>query len=337
VLTSYTVIVMLDGQRRLVLVVALAVLAGRPTPVHPLETNSSPSTASPLDEPAPPQPTGSPPEALAAAMSADMLSIPELVPVVVAEPPPPERRAVPPRRPRKRGTVFAHGGGPDATFDQFAALCDDAGPLVLIPTASEESDREAQRERMRQPWLHRGLREVVVLHARDRGEALIDDFAAPLRTASCAWLVGGRQGRLEDRYVGTPVEQELHALLRRGGAVGGSSAGSAIMSRVMIHHGNPEPVEGTGFGILPGIIVDQHFLARQREPRLWHMLERHPELVGFGIDEATALVVQGDRWRVVGDSVVRRCTLELGCADLPAGASGRFPDAEGIPSEEPPK
>ena len=93
----------------------------------------------------------------------------------------------------------------------------------------------------------------------------------------------------------------------------------------MIHHGYPEPVEGTGFGILPGIIVDQHFLARQREPRLVSMLERHPELVGFGIDEATALVVQGDRWRVVGDSVVRRCTLDKGCADLPAGASGRFP------------
>lgn len=256
-------------------------------------------------------------------MPPDMRSVPELVPAAQTAPPPAKR--VPPRRPRKRGTVFVHGGGPDATLDQFAALCDAAGSLVLIPTAAVDSDREDDRDRMRQPWLRRGLRDVVVLHARDRGEALTDGFAAPLRTASCAWLVGGRQGRLEDRYVGTPVEQELHALVRRGGALGGSSAGSAILSRVMIHHGNPDPVEGTGFGILPGIIVDQHFLARHREPRLVHMLERHPELVGFGIDEATALVVQGDRWRVVGDSVVRRCTLASGCADLPAGASGRFP------------
>ena len=347
-------IVMLDGQRRGLLVVALALLAGRPTPAHPVETASDPRSevGSPTDGAPSPRPSGSTSEA---AMPPDMLSIPESVPALEAEPPP-VKRSIPPRRPRKRGTVFAHGGGPDATFDQFAALCDGGGPMVLIPTASEESDREPLRERMRQPWLRRGLRQVVVLHARDREEALGDGFAAPLRTASCAWLVGGRQGRLEDRYVGTPVEQELHALLRRGGSVGGSSAGSAIMSRVMIHHGNPEPVEGTGFGILPGIIVDQHFLVRHREPRLWHMLERHPELVGFGIDEATALVVQGDRWRVVGDSVVRRCTLELGCADLPAGASGRFPgpradrgasaaldwsrqgpDAERIPDEGPPQ
>jgi cyanophycinase len=257
-------------------------------------------------------------------MPADMLTIPEAAP---APKPQPVLRTVAPRRPRKtpKGTIFAHGGGPDTALDQFAALCDDKGPLVLIPTASEESDQEIHRERLRQPWLRRGLREVVILHARDREEAQAEGFVEPLRKASCAWLVGGQQGRLEDRYVGTPVEQELHALLRRGGVVGGSSAGSAILSRVMIHHGNPDPVEGTGFGILPGIIVDQHFLARQREPRLVTMLERHPDLVGFGIDEATALVVQGDRWRVVGDSVVRRCTLSAGCADLPAGASGRFP------------
>lgn len=280
------------------------------------------------------------PEALAVAsaapMAAHMLTVPQLVPLPQAAPAP-EPRAAPPRRPRKpKGIVFAHGGGPDVPLDEFAALCRERGPLVLIPTANESADRAHTREQLREPWLRRGLRDVVVLHARDRDEALVDGFVAPLRSASCAWLSGGRQGRLEDRYVGTPVEQELHAMLRRGGVVGGSSAGSAILSRVMIHHGNPDPVEGTGFGILPGIIVDQHFLARQREPRLVAMLERHPELVGFGIDEATALVVQGDRFRVVGDSVVRRCTPQGGCADLPAGASGRL-FARASPPADPPQ
>jgi len=257
-------------------------------------------------------------------MPPDMLTVPEVERTLRVDAPAVRPRAAP-RRPRKpKGIVFAHGGGPDVPLEHFAALCRDKGPLVLIPTASEASDHAATRERMRLPWLRRGLRDVVVLHARDREEALAEGFAEPLRTAACAWLVGGRQGRLEARYVGTPVEQELHALLRRGGVVGGSSAGSAILSRVMIHHGNPEPVEGTGFGILPGVIVDQHFVARQREPRLVAMLERHPELVGFGIDEATALVVQGDRFEVVGDSVVRRCTLHDGCSDLPPGTSGRL-------------
>jgi cyanophycinase len=296
------------------LVIVLAVVDWRPTPADPAQTRESPVVAA-ID-----RWCGEPP------MPPDMTTVPEVEPSAVIEPPP-VLRTVAPRKPRKRGTVFAHGGGPipDATLAQFTALCGDDGPLILIPTASDAAERDGYREELRQPWLRRGLREVVVLHAHDREEAYAEGFAEPLRKASCAWLGGGQQGRLEDRYVGTPVEQELHALVRRGGAVGGSSAGSAILSRVMIHHGNPEPVEGTGFGILPGIIVDQHFLARHREPRLVTMLERHPDLIGFGIDEATALVVQGDRWRVVGDSVVRRCTLASGCADLPAGASGRFP------------
>jgi cyanophycinase len=308
---GYTEIDMLDGQRRTMLVVALAVLGWRVTPARteepPIAMEQAPSMA------------GS-----TSSMPPDMLTVPEAERMLWVEAPP-ARPKVAPRRPRKpKGIVFAHGGGPDVPLDHFAELCREKGPLVLIPTASEAAERDRAREAMRTPWLRRGLRDVMVLHARDREEALADGFVDPLRTAACAWLGGGRQGRLEERYVGTPVERELHALLRRGGVVGGSSAGSAILSRVMIHHGNPDPVEGTGFGILPGIIVDQHFLARQREPRLVTMLERHPDLVGFGIDEATALVVQGDRFRVVGDSVVRRCTAHDGCVDLPAGASGRL-------------
>jgi cyanophycinase len=310
---GYTEIDMLDGRRRTMLVVALAVFGWRATPAR----------------------TQQPPVAVAAslassdagsttAMPPTMLTVPEVERTLRVDAPP-VRPKVAPSRPRKpKGIVFAHGGGSDAPLDHFAELCREKGPLVVIPTASDAAERARTRQAMRTPWLRRGLPEVVVLHARDREEALGEGFVEPLRTASCAWLVGGRQGRLEERYVGTPVEQELHALLRRGGVVGGSSAGSAILSRVMIHHGNPDPVEGTGFGILPGIIVDQHFLARQREPRLMAMVERYPELVGLGIDEATALVVQGDRFRVVGDSVVRRCTAHEGCADLPAGASGRL-------------
>lgn len=258
-------------------------------------------------------------------------SPPELLTVPEAEPPPlgpiqPELRTVAPQPEPKvvKGTILAHGGGPirKTTFEQFAELCGD-GPMVLIPTAAYAADHRSYRRRVRKSWLRQGISEVVILHARVREEAS-DGFAEPLRRASCAWLSGGAQGRLEDRYVGTPVERELHALLQRGGTVGGDSAGSSIMSRVMIHHGNPDPVEGTGLGILPDVIVDQHFLVRGREPRLLTMVERHPDLVGMGIDESTALVIQGDHWKVIGDSVVRRCTADDGCANLPAGTEGRF-------------
>ncbi|MCX4240498.1 cyanophycinase [Paraliomyxa miuraensis] len=260
-----------------------------------------------------------------------MLTVPEAEPPAAPAPQLELRTVAPQPKPKPpKGTVLAHGGGPmrKSTFDQFAELCGD-GTMVLIPTAAYAAEHRSYRKRVRKSWLEQGIHEVVVLHARDRGEA-DDHLAEPLRRASCAWLSGGVQGRLEDRYVGTPVERELHALLQRGGTVGGDSAGSSIMSRVMIHHGNPDPVEGTGLGILPEVIVDQHFLVREREPRLVTMVERHPDLVGVGIDESTALLIQGDRFRVIGDSVVRRCTAEDGCADLPPGTEGRL-------SEPPPE
>jgi len=80
-----------------------------------------------------------------------------------------------------------------------------------------------------------------------------------------------------------------------------------------------------GFGVLPEVIIDQHFLAQDREPRLLTMLARHPDRVGYGVDEDTALIVHGDTYEVIGNSVVRRCEHPKGCASLPAGSSGSFP------------
>lgn len=224
------------------------------------------------------------------------------------------------------GTVVAHGGGPmgRTTMGRFATLCEH-GKLVLIPGANPKAGRRRYRRRVARYWQRQDFSAVAVLHTDRREDADRDAFIAPLREADCVWLGGGDQGRLIRRYVGTRVEDELHALLRRGGTVGGYSAGTAIMTEVMIRRGNPVPVEDHGFGLLPGIIFDQHFVARNREPRLRAMLERHPSLVGFGIDEGTALVVSGDAYRVIGESVVRRCTHRAGCRDLVPGDTGHFP------------
>ncbi|MCA9690541.1 MAG: cyanophycinase [Myxococcales bacterium] len=224
------------------------------------------------------------------------------------------------------GTIVAHGGGPltGATMERFAELCG-RGSLVLIPTANEEARRPRYRRRIARRWSRFGFADVAVLHARRRADANRRVAVRTLRDADCVWFGGGVQQHLIDRYVGTRVDDELHALLQRGGTIGGYSAGTAIMTDVMIRHGNPTPYEGHGFGILPDIIVDQHFVAEQREPRLLAMLERHPTLVGYGVDEGTALVVTGERFRVIGESVVRRCTHDGGCEDLRPGDTGQFP------------
>lgn len=249
------------------------------------------------------------------------------------DPTPPPRFDIPPPPPLPRhvsfplvGTVLAHGGGPlrADVIKRFCRICGPRGKLVLIPTAAEGADNPKTLEKLPKRWVDR-VGQVDVLHTLDPQRANEPEFLAPLQDADCVWLGGGAQGRLRDAYVDTEVQEALHGVLLRGGIVGGYSAGAAILSDVIIRRGNPDPVEDVGFGVLPGVIVDQHFLAKEREPRLLTMLSRHPERVGYGIDEDTAILVHGSTYEVIGNSVVRRCEHATGCTSLEAGAKGSFP------------
>ena len=204
------------------------------------------------------------------------------------------------------GTRILAGGGelPPAIHDRFFELAggDDA-VVVLIPTASSRADTAAGRAEHLERWRRdRPEVEFFVLHTRDRAEADTVEFCAPLRRATAVWIGGGQQRRLAAAYVGTRVERELQALLRRGGTIGGSSAGLAIQTRVMIEAGNPEPTIATGFDFVPGAIGDQHFIARERLPRLRRALRDHPGHFGLGVDEGTAVEIRGRSIRAIGDS-----------------------------------
>ena len=98
---------------------------------------------------------------------------------------------------------------------------------------------------------------------------------------------------------------------RQGAVVGGTSAGAAVMSPLMmtgeadlesIRAGTTELVPG--IGLWHEVIVDQHFVRRQRWARLVSAVLDHPELVGVGIDERTAVEVEGRNWRVLGEGTV---------------------------------
>jgi cyanophycinase len=207
------------------------------------------------------------------------------------------------------GALVIVGGGkiPEAAAERFMTLAGgEKARLVLIPTAADAIDQESNAKALAL-WEARKPASAVVLHTRDRKQADDPAFVAPLREATGVWFDGGQQSRLAEAYVGTEVEKELHALLQRGGVIGGTSAGAAIMSRLMITGGNPEAQTGQGFDFLPGAVVDQHFLKRNRLPRLQGLLAKQPGLVGFGIDEDTALLVKGRELRVIGDSNVTMC------------------------------
>ena len=201
------------------------------------------------------------------------------------------------------GTVILHGGGVVSSQlrDQFLKLAGGKNAnLLIIPTADPVepgSDDRLQTWRSRQPA------SVALLHAATRQQASLESFAEPLRRATGVWISGGRQTTLAAIYLGTPVERELLALLARGGVVAGTSAGAAIQSRVMLVRDQVH----TGFDLVPHAVIDQHFLARNRAGRLWHVLAAHPQRFGIGIDEDTAAIIHAGQLKVMGDSTVSIC------------------------------
>lgn len=132
------------------------------------------------------------------------------------------------------------------------------------------------------------------------------------------YFTGGSQKRITDTLRGTLLHKEITKLYESGAMIGGTSAGAAMMSEIMItgdrvdgskeafNSISPDLVATTeGMGFLKGVIVDQHFMKRSRENRLFSVAFDHPEYLCMGIDEATAIVVSnGTDIEVLGRSNV---------------------------------
>lgn len=174
-------------------------------------------------------------------------------------------------------------------------------PIVVIPTASEREDFPQDRKL---------FKNVVLLHTRSREVANSDEFIAPLKQARAVWISGGRQWRLVDAYLGTSTQRELRSLLERGGVIGGTSAGATIIGSYLVRGAR----EGNlimmakgyeeGFGLLRNVAIDQHLIKRNRVKDMVQVMNTHPELLGIGIDESTAIEVTGDQFTVLGESKV---------------------------------
>lgn len=207
------------------------------------------------------------------------------------------------------GSLIIAGGG-YVTPEIRARFVELAGGsqarIVVIPAVDPNPGEEGK---WLEPWQKQGVHNVQLCNAHDRAAASDPEFCTALKQATGVWMSGGYQELLAARYVGTPVQRCLQDVLRRNGVVGGCSAGAAILSRVMIKEGEVEPVEASGLDLLPNVVIDQHFLQRNRLWRLQKMLEAHPDLTGFGVDEDTALEVdvQAGRLKVLGESYAVIC------------------------------
>lgn len=138
--------------------------------------------------------------------------------------------------------------------------------------------------------------------------------------ANAVFFLGGDQSDLTRDMLGTKLLAKVFDIYNNGGVVGGSSAGAAVMSEVMItgnelvnsdsndafitiEKNNIETKQG--FGFLTNSIVDQHFLKRKRHNRTITALIEHPNLFGIAIDESTGIIVYPDEtFEVIGNNQV---------------------------------
>ncbi|MGL4881937.1 MAG: cyanophycinase [Waterburya sp.] len=132
-----------------------------------------------------------------------------------------------------------------------------------------------------------------------------------IENATGVFFTGGDQSRITDLLKDTEIDKLLHQKLAKGLVIAGTSAGAAMMPNMMIVEGESETnprinsvILEPGMGFLPQVAIDQHFAQRGRLGRFVSALMQQPAVLGFGIDENTAIAVDGDEIEVIGEGAV---------------------------------
>ena len=216
-----------------------------------------------------------------------------------------------------KGTLVIVGGGNlngSGINEKFIQLA--GGPeknFVIVPTAGGNRNAQGQlitytEEQVIAPWVKLGLKNVHMLHTHDAKVADTEEFAKVLGTADAVWFNGGRQWNIVDSYANTLTYREFHKVLERGGVIGGSSAGATIQGEYLVRGDTSgpnvmmtaEPNHQEAFKFLRKVAIDQHINTRNRWDDLVPVIQKYPKFLGIGLSEATAILVTGDRFEVMG-------------------------------------
>ena len=224
--------------------------------------------------------------------------------------------------PANGSLIIIGGGGKPAVMEQMLARFvqlagGEKARIVVVPTAATSSEDYKYFDY----WMAKRIREgfkvadVTIVHTHDRKEADTEKFVDPISKATGIWFSGGRQWRFTKAYLGTKAEKAFRGVLERGGVIAGSSAGATIQGSFLARGdsgGNTVMVGDYqhGFGYLENVAIDQHVVPRKRQLDMLRVLEKpdgkmKPEfereaMLGLGIDEDTAVFVQGDAFEVIG-------------------------------------
>jgi cyanophycinase len=213
---------------------------------------------------------------------------------------------------RSRGALMAIGGAEDKMKARrilyaFLALAGGStARIAIMPAASTQPGRVG--ELYHALFCDLGAAAVEILHVDSRKEAQDPGRVAALDGMTAVFLTGGNQLRLSTLLGGTPMERMIHQRNRAGMVVAGTSAGASVLSRHMIAFGRSGewPTQrmvqmAPGLGLTDAVTIDQHFQQRGRTGRLMVAVSYNPDLIGLGIDEDTAVIIDGqDVVEIVG-------------------------------------
>lgn len=222
---------------------------------------------------------------------------------------------------KAKGKLFIIGGGKksDKLVSELIAVSNlnKENFMVILPMASEEPDSAVYYTAKQFIGLGINSNKIKAFNFNRISQPKVQIDS--LKKASLIYITGGDQNLFMKSVLNTPVYKAIHTAYQNGATIAGTSAGAAVMSTKMIsgnelkhptYTGEFHSIEAknfelaTGLGLLPNAIIDQHFIYRMRMNRLLSVAMENPDYLGIGIDESTAMVVQGDDARVTGDSQV---------------------------------
>lgn len=211
------------------------------------------------------------------------------------------------------GPLVLFGGGerPPQALKRFVEWAGGREARLLAVTWASASPKESydgvreDLEPLRPASIAMAPLAPLDAEARDRFLALLGD-------ATGVFFGGGDQSRIMDVLEDAELLGAVRQRHRAGVVFGGTSAGTAVMSRLMITgEGDFKVIDAgkvdtrEGLGLIPGVIVDQHFIRRQRENRLFALVLAHPDQLGVGVDEDAAILVEdGRKAEVAGGPVM---------------------------------
>lgn len=223
--------------------------------------------------------------------------------------------------PETHGQLVIIGGAEDKEGEckilrEFVRLAGGQQARIVVMTVATGLPGEVGSQYIR-VFERLGVDSIKVVDTDRREDASDPRALETIEQATGIFFTGGNQARITELIKGTELDTAIHHQFAQGVVIAGTSAGAAMMPAMMIVEGDsetnprPEVVKmDEGMGFLPGAVIDQHFAQRGRIGRLLSAIAQQPVFLGFGIDENTAIIVNGEEIEVVGENSVTIVDVE---------------------------